>query len=233
MPEGLSAVEAGKEVGEHAKHAGRDAEEERRERWITIAEAILLSLVTLAAAWSGYSAAKWSTHSSVTLAKASADRAKSNRAYLRAMELRNLDSTFFNAWLNAFAVGNDQVRALTERRFRPQFRVAFDAWRATRPETNPNAPAAPTYLPQYKQPARARAIALDARATAAFSEGSDAGATADKYVRTTVLLATVLFLVGLSTHFPLRAVRYGLVGLGSVLLVVSAVQLLTLPRPPS
>src|SRR5215475_13181198 len=48
MPEGLSAVEAGKEVGEHAKHAGRHAEEERRERWITIAEAILLSLVTLA-----------------------------------------------------------------------------------------------------------------------------------------------------------------------------------------
>src|SRR5262245_23143446 len=233
MPEGLSAVEAGKEVGEHAEHAGRHTEGDQRERWITIAEAVLLSLVTLAAAWSGYSAAKWSTHSSVTLATASADRAKSNRAYLTAMELRNLDSTFFNAWLNAFALGNDKVMALTERRFRPEFRVAFDAWRATKPETNLDAPAGPTYMPQYKQLAKARAIALDARATEAFSEGSDAGATADKYVRTTVLLATVLFLVGLSTHFPLRAVRYGLVGLGSVLLIVSAVQLLALPSPPS
>ena len=233
MPEGLSPVEVGKEVGEHAKHSGRHAEHEERERWITIAEAILLSLVTLAAAWSGYSAAKWSTHSSVTLAKASADRSESNRAYLRAMELRNLDSTFFNAWLNAFALGNEKVKALTERRFRPEFRVAFDAWRATKPETNLNAPAGPTYMPQYRQPARARAIALDARATDAFKEGSDAGATADKYVRTTVLLATVLFLVGLSTHFPLRAVRYGLVGLGSLLLITSTVQLLTLPGPPS
>ena len=88
-------------------------------------------------------------------------------------------------------------------------------------------------MPQYRQPAKARAVTLGARATAALKEGSEAGATADKYVRTTVLLATVLFLVGPSTHFPLHSVRYGLVGLDAALLVVSAVLLLTLPRPPS
>lgn len=227
MPEGLTAV------GEHARHTGSDGEHERRERWITISEAVLLSLVTLAAAWSGYSAAKWSTHSSVTLAKASADRAKSNRAFLTAMEIRNLDSTFFNAWLNAYAAGNQTVIAISERRFRPEFRVAFEAWRRSKPETNRRAPPGPTYMPQYKQPAKARAVALDARATAAFNEGSEAGATADRYVRTTVLLATVLFLVGLSTHFPLQSVRYGLVGLGAVLLTVSTVELLILPGLPS
>jgi len=233
MAEGLSAVEASKEVAEHGKHAAAHGESDRHDRRISIAEAVLLSLVTLAAAWSGYSAAKWSTHSSVTLAKASADRAKSNRAFLTAMELRNLDSTFFNAWLNAYAAGNQNVTALAERRFRPEFRTAFVAWLATKPETNPDAPPGPTYMPEYKEPARAKALALDAQATEQFNEGSEAGATADKYVRTTVLLATVLFLVGLSTHFPLRGVRYGLVGLGSVLLVVAAVQLVTLPSPPS
>jgi hypothetical protein len=227
VAEGLTAA------GGRSKHAISEPEHERREHLITISEAVLLSLVTLAAAWSGYSAAKWSTHSSVTLAKASADRAKSNRAYLTALEVRNLDSTFFNAWLNAYASGNARVIALSERRFRPDFRVAFEAWRATKPETNPNAPRGPTYMPQYKQPLQARALALDARATTAFNEGSEAGATADKYIRGTVLLATVLFLVGLSTHFPLHSVRYGLVGLGAVLLIISAVQLLTLPRPPS
>ena len=34
----------------------------------------------------------------------------------------------------------------------PSFRVAFDAWRATNPETNPNAPRGPTFMPQYHQP---------------------------------------------------------------------------------
>src|SRR5262245_31244921 len=64
MPEGLSAAEASKEVQEHAKHSAGQAEHERRDRAITIGEAVLLSLVTLAAAWSGYAAAKWSTESS-------------------------------------------------------------------------------------------------------------------------------------------------------------------------
>jgi hypothetical protein len=43
----------------------------------------------------------------------------------------------------------------------------------------------------------------------------------------------VLFLVGISTHFPARSGRYALVGLGAVLLVVSLVQLSDLPGPPA
>ena len=122
--------------------------------------------------------------------------------------------------------------ALAEHRFRPQFRVAFDAWRATRPETNPNAPRGPTYMPQYRQPGLAKSRALDGQADEAFAAGSSAGETADKYIRTTVYLAVILFLVGISTHFPLRGVRYGLVGLGTVLLTFSLVQLSQLPGPP-
>ena len=57
--------------------------------------------------------------------------------------------------------------------------------------------------------------------------------TSDKYVRTTVFLASVLFLVGISTRFPLRGGRYALVALGAVLLVVSLVQLTQLPGPPT
>jgi hypothetical protein len=53
MPEGLSASEAGKEVAEHAKHAAEHPVHERRDRILSISEAVLLSLVTLAAAGPG------------------------------------------------------------------------------------------------------------------------------------------------------------------------------------
>jgi hypothetical protein len=149
MPEGLSAGEVGKEVAEHAKHSEHST---RHDRSVSIAEAVLLSLVTLAVAWSGYSAAKWSTESSVSLAGASAARSKANRANLDAMELRNFDASTFNAWFSAYAADDEELMQLAERRFRPEFRIAFDAWRATNPETNPNAPAGPTYMPQYRQP---------------------------------------------------------------------------------
>ena len=165
------------------------------------------------------------------LAKASAARTEANRANLEAMELRNFDSSTFEAWFAAYIAHNKQAMALAEHRFRPGFRVAFDAWRATSPETNPNAPRGPTYMPQYRQPGLRKAAALDNEADDAFASGASAGETADKYVRVTVFLASVLFIVGISTHFPLR-VRYGLVALGGVMLVLSLVQLTQLPGPP-
>jgi hypothetical protein len=230
MAEGLTATEVGGEIAEHAKR--RDAHQSR-DRLLSVSEALLLSVVALMAAWSGYAAAKWSTESRVLLAEASAERTRANRANLDAMELRNFDSSTFEAWFAAFTAGNDSAMRIAERRFRPAFKVAFDAWRATKPETNQNAPPGPTFMTQYRQPGLEAAAALDRKAEATFAAGLSAGETADKYVRATVFLATVLFLVGISTHFPLRAVRYALIGLASVLVVISLVMLSQLPRPPT
>jgi len=230
MPEGLSASEVGKEIGEHARHADPH---ERRDQLVSITEAVLLSVVALLAAWSGYAAAKWTTESRVEIATASSLRIEGSRADADAFELRSYDSSTFEAWFSAFIAGNKAAMRLAERRFRPDFKVAFDAWRATKPDTNRDAPRGPTYMPQYKRPGTAEARILDERAKTAFHDGERDGSTGDKYVRLTVVLASILFLVGISTHFPYRGVRYGLVGLGIALLVLSLVQLAALPLPPS
>ena len=52
-------------------------------------------------------------------------------------------------------------------------------------------------------------------------------------MRDTVFLATVLFLVGISGHFPLRQARYALIGVGALILGFAVVQLLGLPGPPA
>jgi hypothetical protein len=231
MAEGLSPTEVGKEIAAHAEHH-RHADKSRHDA-LTITEAVLLSVVTILAAWSGYSAAKWNTESRVTLAEASAARVKAGTAGEQALTLRNFDASTFNAWFSAYAVHNQVAMRIAERRFRPEFRTAFEAWRATRPETNPSAPRGPTYMPQYRQPGLARAASLEREADDLFDKGSSQGNTSDKYIRTTVFLASVLFLIGISTHFPLRGVRYGLVGVSAVLLVLSLIQLAQLPRPPA
>jgi len=229
--EGLSATEVGKEIGEHAKHT-RD-EHERRDRLIAIAEAVLLSIVTIVAAWSGYSAAKWGTESSLKLAKASATRTKANRAITGSFVLRSQDAADFNAWFAAYLAGKKNEQNVAEKRFRPQYDVAFRAWLATHPFTNPNAPKGPQYMPQYKPTGQALGNALDTRADQLYAEGQHAAVTSDKYVRVTVILASVLFIVGISSHFRLRGVRIGLVSVGAALLILAAVQILQLPGPPS
>jgi hypothetical protein len=87
-------------------------------------------------------------------------------------------------------------------------------------------------MPEYVQPDVERADRLTDRGEELFAEGSDQGQDGDDYVRTNVYLATVLFLVGVSTQFPVRAARYGLIGVGGVILVFSIVQLVILPKPP-
>ncbi len=231
VAEGLSASEVGKEIGEHT-HAAEDPPKDGRDRLLSITEAILLSLVAVLAAYSGYAAAKWGTHSSVSLAKASATRTKANRADLEALQIRTLDSVSFNAWFSAFSAGNTLAEHLAEKRLRPGYRPAFHAWLATDPAHNPNAPPGPSYMPQYVIPQEHAANADDAEADASFATGTEAGAIGDKYVRDTVFLATVLFLVGISGHFPLRQARYGLIAIGALILVFAVIQLLGLPAPP-
>ena len=231
MPEGLSATEVGKEIGEHAAHHGRA--HTRRDELISIGEAVLLSIVTIVAAWSGYSAAKWSTHSSLDLTQATATRTKANRAFQESLTLRAQDAANFNAWFAAYLNGNKSGERVAERRFRDQYDVAFRAWLATKPFTNPNAPKGPQYMPQYKPSGAALAQRLDRTADAHYAAGEHAATISDKYIRVTVILASVLFLVGISSHFPLRGVRYGLVTLGAALLVFAAIEILSLPGPPT
>ena len=211
MPEGLSPTEVGKEIVEHGRH--REGEHLGRDRLITIAEAILLSVVALLRRLVRICRSEVVDGVACQLAEASTLRVEANRADGEAAELRNFDSSTFEAWFAAYVADNQAAMRLAEHRFRPEFRVAFDAWRATNPETNPNAPHGPTYMPAVQGAGSGtKGRTLDQQARNSFRKGEEAGATADKYVRLTVVLASILFLVGISTHFPLRGVRYGLIG---------------------
>ena len=238
MPEGLDPIETGKKLHEHGEAhdqaaEGQDDRHDRHSRIIQIAEAVLLSIVTVTAAWAGYSAARWGTASRVDIAKSSTLRNVATRDYLAATSLRNFDSSTFNAWFTAFTLNSPQKEAIAIRRFRPAFLVAFNAWMATDPLHNPHAPPGPTYMPQYKLPAQAQANALDNEATAKFSEGTKAGLTGDNYVQITVFLAAVLFLVGIGSSFKLHGVRYALITFGTVLLIVAIVLILKQPGLPT
>ena len=233
MPEGgLTASEVGKEIADHHRRDGEHGEAiTARDRWLTILEATLLAIVALLAAWSGYASAKWATESRLDLSRASTARTQATSAELAAIETRNFDSSTFGDWFNAVLAGNQQLQAVAERRFRPDFHVAFLAWMATDPFHNPLSPPGPTYMPEYRQADQDRANQLNATADALYRKGSADGTHSDDYVRTTVYLASVLFLVGISGHFKVRSARVGLIVVAIVITAFAVTQLITLPKP--
>jgi len=233
LPEGLSPTEVGKEIAARKQESGLHAGRHNDDRTLSIVEAVLLSLVAVLAAYSGYAAAKWTTQSSLTLAQASALRTKASRNDVEGLVVRAADSASFNAWFTARSVGNHDAQRIAVRRMRPEYRVAFDAWMNTDPFHNARAPAGPAYMPQYHVQQQAEAKLDDARADAKFTRGAEAAATGDKYIRGTVILATVLFLVGISGNFRVRQARLGLITIGGVLLLLAIGELLSLPAPPA
>jgi hypothetical protein len=188
MPEGLSPIEVGKEIEGNRKEAHSD-EEEGSARVFTIIEAVMLAVVAVLAAWSGFASAKWGTESSLNLAKASAARTEANRADLTALSQKNFDSSTFDAWFTAYTLDNQTAMNIAVRRFSPEFLRAFNSWLATDPATNPNAPKGPTYMPDYVQPGLALSNRLDKQADERYALGETAAANSDNYVRTTIFLA--------------------------------------------
>src|ERR1700746_2712396 len=110
--------------------------QERTDRWFQVVPAIMLGVVAVATAWSGYQATRWAGEQSTLYAQASALRVESTRASTLAGQYKLFDSIIVNNWLNAYIQGNTKLAKIFERRFRPELQVAFAAWMATNPFTN-------------------------------------------------------------------------------------------------
>jgi hypothetical protein len=193
--------------------------QQRTERWFEVITAILLGVVAVATAWSGYQATRWAGEQSTLYAQASALRVESTRDSTLAGQLRIYDVILVNNWINAYTQGNTKLANVYERRFRPEFRPTFEAWLALDPFNNSNAPPGPLFMPQYKVGLSETADQLEARAAKTFVEGQAAKEQGDAYVLNTVFLAVVLFLTAIAENFKWNAIR-------AVILVVALGMLL-------
>jgi hypothetical protein len=167
---------------------------------------ILLAVAAVTTAWATYQSAEWRGQQAINTSKGIAARIQSSEAATHAGQQTQVDIGLFTQWLNAYAAGDDRLAAFYRRRFRPEFRPAFNAWLASHPKTNPKAPLTPFAMPQYHPAAGAESTALGAQAAARSAASEQANRRSNDYVLAVVLLASALFFAGLSTK--LRAPRH-------------------------
>jgi hypothetical protein len=85
-------------------------------------------------------------------------------------------------------------------------------------------------MPEYVNGQIEQGSEMNELATHVFEEGTAARGRADDYVRTTVILATVLFLLALSQRFTRLPVRVGVLVLAAGLMLYGLLTILTFPR---
>jgi hypothetical protein len=226
--------EAGTEIARKlSEHGGPEKSEGSRARWeelVEILEAVVLAVVAISIAWSGYQAAKWDGLQAERYGEASTKRIDADQLLTLGGQQRLLDVSTFNTWIQAHAEGQTKLAALYVRRFSPEFKVAFDAWIETDPFTNPDAPPGPSFMPEYFNPLIDRGTALNREASLTFDAGTEARSHSDDYVRTTVVLATVLFLLALSQRLRRRNLRLGIFVVAGSLVIYALATVVTLPR---
>lgn len=202
------------------------------DRWEPLAEVIVtivLAFATLATAWSGYQAARWGGVQSTSYSQAGALRTESTRSSTQAGQLAQVDIGLFTNWINAYATGNTELTEFYEKRFRPEFLPAFEAWIETHPATNPDAPPSPFSMPEYKLEKAIEAERLEEEAGNTFDTGVEANQTSDNYILNTVILAGVLFLGGITSRFKAMSARWVIIVFSLLILVYGLSNLLRYP----
>lgn len=226
MPESGQSVEIAHELTQQ-HHVSAET---RRSRWLGFMEAIVLAVVAVATAWSGYQASRWEGLSTKEYALYERYTVLSQEKSTLAGQDRLYDIVTFNGWIAAQIAGHAQLAAVYERRFRPEYDVAFRAWKRLDPLHGASAPPGPIFMPQYKNAHADAAERASQVAERYFDSGVALRDRGDDYVRITVLLATVLFLTALSQRFDFAAARAAIVAVASLFLVIGLYLLFTLPR---
>lgn len=228
MPEGGGGSNI--EVAHHLSHSHHAAPASKSYEVMEIVEAIVLAVVAITTAWSGYQAALWTGHQSELYGVASKLRIQAQGTETAANQERLYNASTVAEWLRAESEGNRKLADLFERRFLPEFRPAFQAWKNTDPLNNPTAPVGPQLMGEYHSAKADEAAKLNEEAADKFEEGNVARNHSDEYVRVTVTLATVLLLMSISQRFKTRGVRFGLALVAVLLLLLPLYRIMMLPR---
>ena len=227
MPESVGGSNV--EVAQHLTHH-QEEPQSRAHEILEIFEAVVLAIVAVSTAWSGYQAALWTGHQSELYGLASRYRIQAEGLTTTANQERLYNASTVVEWLKAEANGQKKLADLFERRFLPEFRPAFESWKKADPLNNLDAPAGPFFMPEYRSAKSEEAAKLSDQATNTFEEGNQARRHSDEYVRVTVTLATVLLLMAISQRFKVHAVRVALAVVALLLLYFPLYHILTLPR---
>jgi hypothetical protein len=150
---------------------------------LEIAEAVVLAVVAITTAWSGYQSALWAGHQAELYGQASKLRVEAEGVATYANQERLYAASTVVEWLKAEAHSDQKLADIFERRFLPEFRPTFEAWKETDPLNNPNAPAGPQLMEGYRSSKTEEAAKLNDQATEVFEQGTRDRQYSDDYVR--------------------------------------------------
>jgi hypothetical protein len=213
----------------HAKNEAPVQQQELWEGWFEVISATILGLAMLASAWSAYQSGLWGGIQDFRIAEAHISGRQAAEKAVFANQLRGIDVILFERYVTALSENNQQRAQFLVQRFRPEFKVAAEAWLTTQPLKNPSAPRSPFVMKEYSLAVENEMRQLRQEEEKQFTEARKANGISDTYLLLTVLFSVVLFLGGITAAFERRPVRFSLIALSAIMLMGAATAMAFLP----
>lgn len=189
---------------------------------------IVLALVAITTAWAGYQSSRYSGMASQETTRTSALRTAAFNAESASNDKLIIDLTVFTSWLEAYSEENQPLARFYQERMRSEFMPAFQAWVATDPLNNDDAPSSPFVMAEYVLADQVRANDLVAQLEAKAEIADLYNARGDGYLFVSVLLALVLFFVTIAQRFETPKYRFVVAAMGLVILVWALLRMVRL-----
>jgi hypothetical protein len=205
---------------------------DRKERFkhsIELTTTIVIAVATIASAWCAYQATLWSGIQTFRLSAVTALGRKSAEQTIRAGQMRTMDGMLFIEYLKGKERHKDSLSDFIYNRFRPDLKRAIDAWLATNPFRNPQAPPHPFVMEEYSLEPEQEAKRLNEESAQKFEDAKQANENSDRYIMLTVLFASVMFFSGISTQFETPRSKIALIVIGVFVLCTALGMVCTYP----
>jgi len=205
------------------------AEKDFLDSWLELIVAIVLGLATLGSAWSAYQSGLWNGIQTFRLAESTAAGRRAGEKAVYANQLRGVDLILFQAYIRALTENNSRLAEFLFQRFRPEFKVATEAWLKTRPLKNPSAPSSPFIMKEYSLAVEKEMQQARQEEATKFTEAMKVNEISDTYLLLTVLFSVALFLGGITAAFQTRKIRGAVLALSVITMASAAIFLAFLP----
>jgi hypothetical protein len=198
-------------------------------RLMEIVAAVVLSAAGLMASWASHQGAMWNGMQSIHMSRANLERGVAAKARLEGDLTRAVEVDLFSDWIEAKSRGNDTLAQFYRTRMPVDFRATFEAWLATRPLDDPDAPPTPFAMPGSRPSEFATADEAERVADAEFDLGEKANHASYAYNRAGVVLATSMFFGGIGQVFRQPSVRFILTAVAIVTWLIGLQLILVIP----
>lgn len=167
--------------------------QEPKDRKIEFVTALMLAVIIVAIAWCAYQSTLWNGVQTFKLRDVNSNSMKFVLKTLQQGQHSTVDAITFIQYFNALVRHEQTLSDFYYKSFRPDMKLAVDAWLKTDPLNNPNAPNNPFVMDEYNRTYVLEAQQFAKESDTNLDEAQQANKNSDNYVLMTVIYSSVLF----------------------------------------